>query len=119
MEKLDKHSEYVSLVKSYGETAIKNVVIKWVVSQLPFFASGPWNWVLVKVASKLAAYAVEQVEIAVFFTYVDFRTNGQARDFEAAMIANYKAQLEGTDKEKEVAENNLKIALKNLVYLKS
>ena len=119
MEKLDKHSEYVAMVKSYGETVLRRLMIDWVVLKLPFFASGPWNWLLVKIATKFAEYAADQAEMKAFFLYVDFRVNGQAKDFEKAMLENRKAQKEGTEQEKKDAEEKLKIALRNLVYIKS
>jgi hypothetical protein len=112
-----KHSEYVSIVKSYGTNALKNVLIKWAVSKLPFLASGFWNVLLVKLAMSIAKEAAEEAEMRVFFLHVDFRTNEQAKDFELAMIQNHKAQKEGTEDEKIKAEQNLVKALNSLVHL--
>ena len=113
-----KHSEYVSIVQSYGTKALKNVLMKWAVSQLPFLASGPWNFLLVKLATKIATEVVEEAEMRVFFEYVDFRTDAQAKDFEAAMLKNHIAQQTGTEDEKIKAEAELVLALNKLVSLR-
>lgn len=113
-----KHSEYVAIVESYGVKALKDVLVKTVVKYLPFFASGPWNYILVKIATKIAVEAAKEAEMRVFFSYVDFRTDRQAKDFEDAMIKNHTAQIAGTNEEKIMAEKNLKDALNALVSLR-
>ncbi len=113
-----KHSEYVSIVQSYGAKALKNVLLKVAIKQLPFLASGPWNYLLVKLASKIAEVAAQEAEMRLFFSYVDFRTDSQAKDFEAAMIKNHIAQQTGTEDEKKKAEAELVVALNKFVSLR-
>ena len=57
--------------------------------------------------------------MAVFFEYIDFGTNIQAKDFESAMQYNHSMQLIGTPEEKKNAEEKLIIALGNLMSLRS
>lgn len=114
-----KHSEYVTIIEGFGKKAIKDALIKVAIKQLPFLMTGPWNFVLVKIVTKLAEELADQGEIAVFFKYVDFRTDIQAKDFEAAMIYNHTIQQIGTEDEKKIAEQKLKDALTLLVSLKS
>ena len=113
-----KHSEYVAIVQSYGTTALRNVLIRWGVSQLPFLASGPMNYLLVKLATKIATEVVQEAEMRVFFQYVDMRVDAQAKDFEAAMLKNHIAQQTGTEDEKIKAEKELVLALNSLVSLR-
>lgn len=113
------HKEYVQIVKSMGIEALKTSLLKGVVKQLPFLASGPMNWLTVKVVSWLAEKAAEQAEMMIFFQYIDMRSDSQAKDFEAAMIENHKAQTMGTPEDKKNAEEKLKAALIKLVSLRS
>lgn len=114
-----KHSEYVTIIEGFGKKAISEALIKVAVKNLPFFATGPWNYVLVKLASKLAEELVKQGEVAIFFKYMDFRTDAQAKDFEAAMLYNHTMQTIGTEQEKKDAELKLKNALIKLVHLRA
>lgn len=114
-----KHSEYVKIITDLGKNQMKEALLKGMVKNLPFLASGPWNWLAVKVATWLAEKAIDEAELRIFFSYIDFRTDVQAKDFEAAMIHNHKAQLTGTPEEKALAESNLKIALAKLVSLRA
>ena len=114
-----KHSEYVKIVSTFATNSLKEALVKGVIKQLPFLASGPWSFVLVKLAGKLAQMAAEEAELRIFYQFIDFRTDVQAKDFEAAMIHNHTMQRIGTDEEKAIAEAKLKVALTNLVSLKS
>ena len=113
-----KHSEYIEIAKGYGETALKNILLRVVIKKLPFLALGPANFLLVKLASWIAKEGVEEAEMRIFFEYVDFRTNAQAKDFEAAMIYNNTIQKIGTEEEKKIAEAKLTEALNALVSLR-
>lgn len=112
-----KHSEYVEIVKSLGKDALKKALLSGAVKQLPFLALGPANILAVKFAEWLASLAAEEAEMRIFFEYVDFRTNEQAKDFEAAMIKNHTIQQIGTDEEKKISEAELLDALNKLVTL--
>lgn len=114
-----KHSEYIEVVKDLGTEAIKKAIVKGIVKNVPFLASGPWNYVLVKFASWLAVKMAEEAEMRIFFEFIDFRTDRQAEDFEAAMQYNHIVQQTGTEEQKRDAEKKLEVALHNLVSLRS
>jgi hypothetical protein len=86
--------------------------------QLPFLVSGPFNFILLKLVDFIASEVIKQAEFAIFFEYIDFRTDKQASEFEGAMLKNHKAQIEGTDEEKRIAEIELNNALTRLVSLR-
>lgn len=110
-----KHSEYVEVVKTLMITSLKNSLISIVIDALPFLATGPLNAVLIKLATVIAEKMADKIEMAVFFQYVDFRTDQQAQDFELAMVYNHHIQQSGTEEEKKDAEAKLMVALNNLV----
>lgn len=112
-----KHSDYIEIAKELGKANLKSALIGVVVKHLPFFASGPFNYILVRVASALAKELVEQTEMRIFFKYVDFRTDSQAKDFEKAMIENHRAQKEGSEDDKIKAEKALIFSLNKLITL--
>ena len=113
-----KHSEYVKIVSTLVTNSLKEALVKGVIKQLPFLASGPWSFVLVKLAGKIAQMAAEEAEFQIFFPFIDFRTDVQAKDFESAMIKNHTIQKIGTDEEKAKSEEDLKNALIKLAHLK-
>lgn len=112
-----KHSEYVEQIKAASVTLLKQALIGVAIKWLPALASGPFNYVLVKLMTKLAEELAQRGELLVFFKYIDMRTDGQAKDFEAAMVYNHSIQITGTKEEKEDAEKKLEIALNKLVTL--
>lgn len=114
-----KHSEYIKVVTDLGKDTLKKAIMAGVVKQLPLLASGPWNFVLVKLTSWIAEQAFEEAEMRIFFKFIDFRTDIQAKDFEAAMLYNHTIQKIGTEQEKKDAEAKLTDALNRLVSLRS
>lgn len=113
-----KHSEYIEVAKSLGIKVIEKSIVGGVVKAIPFFALGLPNTLLLKFAAWLAGVIAEQVEMGIFFKYVDFRTDAQAKDFELAMVNNHKAKLTGTKEEKDHAEKVLMDSLSRLVSLR-
>ncbi len=71
-----------------------------------------------KLITWVAENAIEEAEMRIFFEYIDFRTDIQAKEFEAAMIYNHTIQKIGTDQEKKDAEAKLTDALNKLVSLR-
>lgn len=113
-----KHSEYVKILTDLGKDSLKKALIKGAVKKLPFLALGPLNTLTVMAMEKLAEMAIIEAEMRIFFQYIDFRTDMQARDFESAMIKNHTMQKIGTEDEKRKAEAELQVALHDLVSLK-
>ena len=114
-----KHSEYIAIAQGLGAQVLQKSIIGGIAKAVPFFALGLPNTLLIKFATWLATIIAEQAEMMIFFKYVDFRSDAQAKDFEAAMLNNHKAQIEGTNEEKNNAEKALMEALARLVNLKS
>jgi len=114
-----KHSEYVKIVTDLAKDSLKKSLMKAALKQLPFLATGPLNYLTVKVITKLSELAIEEGEMRIFFQYIDFRTDIQAKSFEEAMMKNHTMQKIGTPDEKAKAEAELQMALHNLVSLKS
>lgn len=113
-----KHSEYVKIVQSLAQDSLKKALMKAVLKKLPFLATGPMGIFLEKIVTKLAELAVEEAEMRIFFKYIDFRTDIQAKDFEQAMIHNYNMQMVGSDEDKKLATKRLEDALHKLVNLR-
>lgn len=113
-----KHSDYVKIVTNLGKESLKKALIKGAVKQLPFLASGPLNYLMIKLATKLAELAIEETEMRIFFQYIDFRTDIQAKDFEEAMMRNHTMQQIGTEDEKKKSEADLVLALNKLASLR-
>jgi hypothetical protein len=112
-----KHSENVELVKQAGIIMIKEALMGTFIKWLPFLVSGPFNFVAVKLATKLAEELAERGELMLFFKHIDYRVNEQGKDFVSAMIKNHNAQLKGTNDEKSIAEKELIIATNTFVHL--
>lgn len=113
-----KHSEYVEILKNQGKDILKKVLIKVAVEKLPFLAFGPANILLAQFMSWLATEAMKKGEMAIFFQYIDFRTDDQAKEFESLMIRNATIQKIGTEDEKRAIEKELEGALLKLVNLR-
>lgn len=114
-----KHSDYILAAKGLGQNILQKSIVSGVAKSIPFFALGLPNTLLIKLASWLAEIIANQTEMMVFFKYIDYRTDSQAKDFEAAMIKNHQVQLTGTDQEKKDAEKILTEALYRLVNLRA
>jgi len=113
-----RHDEYVKIAQGLGCKVLQKSIIGAVVKHLPFFALGLPNTILLKLATWLAEKIIKEAEMRIFFAFVDFRTDKQASEFEAAMIHNHHMQLTGTREQKDEAEKKLNNALTRLVNLK-
>lgn len=89
-----------------------------VLRKLPFLFVGPIGPLTTKALTWLAEEAIQEGEMRVFFLYVDFRADLQAKDFEAAMIHNYNMQMVGDEDDKKIAEARLANALDNIAVLR-
>lgn len=114
--------EYVASIKQAFFTLGKEAALDYIRGQLPFLTGQVRNKYIaflgVHLANPLAGWIVgltleslvTKAETAAFFLYIDMRVGAQGKDFEAAAFANYQAQRQGTDVEKQNAEKNLKAA---------
>jgi len=102
-----KHSENVESIKQASVILIKQALLGIFIKWIPALASGPFNYVAIKLATKIAEELAERGEMMIFFKHIDFRTNNQGKDFVAAMIKNHIAQQTGSENDKKQAEEEL------------
>ena len=101
------HQQYADIIKSAALSAGKKAVMSYIVTAVPFFALPIINPILGLVVNWVLTIAIDETEMGLFFMYIDFRTNLQGKEFEAAALENFRAQTEGTEEEKINAEKNL------------
>jgi len=111
------HDEYVELLKTTLISMLKKSLLKAALSRLPFLAWGPIGPVVSLVFGKVASIVVNETEVALFCLYIDFRTANQSEDFTESALKNLKAQKDGTDEEKKLAEETLINSFRNFVKL--
>jgi hypothetical protein len=73
----------------------------------PFISLGPFSIIAGYIVGKILEIAIKETEFGAFVMYVDFRTNAQGREFEAAALKHQEAQKSGTPEEKANAEADL------------
>lgn len=112
-----KHSEYVKVVKSLAQDSIQKVLLRVALKKLPFLAMGPMAGLTSRLITWLVSEGIEEAELRIFYTYVDFRTEVQGKAFEEAMLHNYNMQLTGDEDDKRIAEERLKKAMLDLLML--
>lgn len=113
------HDEYVNLIKETALSVGKNAVMKVIMAKIP----GSIAWLASPILGFLVGWvltiAIKYTEFGAFYQYTDLRIGDQAKDFEAAALANQAAQLNGTKEEKINAEKNLIKAFDRFFSLRS
>lgn len=92
------YSQWVDIAKDAVYAIIKNNIVDFAVSRLPFLASGPFGLILNKLAATLARSIVDKGELAVFYKHADLRATREGRAFVEDAI-KYRLELEGGDGE--------------------
>ena len=105
-----EHKEYIEILKSYILQSAKKATIEYIFKKIPYLAIPVLNPVVSFIVEKIATIILYKVETAIFFTYIDIRTNFQGRTLYNAITKNKEAQAYGTDEEKQLAEKNLALA---------
>jgi hypothetical protein len=113
------HQEYVDAIKKSAISTGKRLLIKALVTRVPFLFWPPFGLVTSFLIGKEVEILVAETEFAIFFTYIDMRVDAQGRAFSQAAIKNYQAQLNGSPQEKSEAEKELMDSFKKFVVLKS
>lgn len=114
-----KHDEFVKILKNDAVEKIVSSLLVKIVARFSIFAAGPLNQILVFFLTKIAEIVVWNSELGIFFKYVDFRTDAQGKSFHNALIKNNNAQMNGSEDEKRIAEEELKKTFRSLVKLTS
>lgn len=99
--------DYVESIKSAFISLGTNAILAALAESVPFTNIPILRSIIRYLVSYALTLLAKDVEMEVFFIYTDFRTNGEAKDFEAAALANAKAQATGTPEEKLNAEKLL------------
>lgn len=99
--------EYVSAIKLAFITLGNRVAYGYLVAQFPFLAWVGFRQVIQAIVTGILESIADDADMRAFFLYIDVRTSQQGREFEAAAIANRRAQESGTDEEKIRAEEEL------------
>jgi len=101
---MSTRDEYVSGIKSAFVTIGSKALMGALVSALPFMASPFLKWIASKFINWILNKLAGHTEMAIFFKYIDVRTDRQGMDFEKAAFAHHAAQINGTPEEKAHAE---------------
>lgn len=106
---MGSHADYVEAIKDTATKVAKSTLIDFVVSKLPVFASGPLGFLLGIVAGKIASILMEKTEFALFFKYIDMRSNYQGAQFSIHALDYRRVLLDpnSTEQEKKDAEIQL------------
>jgi hypothetical protein len=101
------HQQYIDSLKSTILELGKKTVLNWIFSKFTLLAWGPLGLLVGMVVEKVLTIFINESETAIFFQYIDMRTDLQGKDFSEKAIANFNAQRMGTNEEKKIAEANL------------
>lgn len=109
------HEEAVTIVKSQfikvGKGVLSNALFVWI----PPLKVPPFNLLVNLIVDKIMGSLADNGEIGAFFVYVNFNVDSQGRAFMEAAINNHNVQMNGSEEEKKIAENNLKDAFRKLI----
>ena len=109
--------DHISTIKSSLQSLLVNVAMVKIASVMPL--PTPVRNIVESLISRVIGFFLDQTELKAFFVYTDFRTSKQGNEFYQAAINNQRAQQEGTDEEKRLAEEDLIKSFNSLVKLTS
>ena len=109
--------EYIEVLKSAALSSGKKFVIDYVSKKIPFLFIPILNPITSLVIEKVVEVLIMETEFAIFFKYTDMRVSEQGKVFSKMAENNYKAQMYGTNKEKEIAEKLLVDSCRSLFRL--
>lgn len=111
------HQDYVNMLK---ETVLKQTLettLNIIFAKIPFLAWGPIGPLVSLAVKHVLKIAINQTEMAIYMKFIDMRVSNQGKAYNKAMEEHHRAQKEGTDEEKRIAEENLKSTFTNLIVL--
>jgi hypothetical protein len=109
------YESYVQFLKTTFKDAGVKLVMKYLVSQIPFFRLAFINPIAAFFVGKVISIAVDKTELGAFFLFIDLRISAQGRAFEQVALLNYEVQKNGTKEEKLDAEEKLIEKFRELV----
>lgn len=113
------HAEYVESLKHSAVSMGTKLLVREVAKRLPFLFVPILGPITSLVLEKLVTLLVVQTEFAIFFKYIDMRTDFQGREFSQAALSNYIIQRTGTPEQKKAAEEKLVKKFTAFVLLKN
>lgn len=109
------NEEAVSIAKSEFVKIGKGVLYNALSFYVPFFKIPPFSTLAKMLIEKALTILANDTETGIFFLYINFHVDRQGRAFMEAAVLNNRAQKEGTNEEKKLAEENLKDAFRALI----
>ena len=114
---MSQHDEYVEILKSAFVTIATKLTVTWAALVFPAPAFVFFCTIIEKYARELFIYMANQKELSIFFNYIDTRASDQGKAFETAARDNWKAQQNGTEEQKQLAEEILWIRFRAFAVL--
>lgn len=111
--------EYTEIIKAAAYKVILNLVLKQIISAVPFFSLSIPGYFLKIVVTKILSIAFESAAMRAFFSYIDLRVGDEKNEFQNAALKNAIAQGGTDENEKIIAENNLIDAFKRFAKLQA
>lgn len=110
------NEEMVSLAKEKFTTAAEVAINAAITaSPLAILETPPWSLLTHEAVNWVSTAITKDIELAVFFTYINFNVNSEGHDFIQAVLQNKLAQQSGTQDEKNMAQKNLENAFSKLI----
>lgn len=103
--------QYVAGIKNLFLVLAKEAVMKQLTASIPFLGGSFFGPIVGQFIAVILNMAISGTETAAFFQYIDMRVGGQQKDFEKAIAE----MISAPEDKKEEAEQNAKLAFKNLV----
>lgn len=113
------HQEYVDSLKTSAVKLGSSSALLYIFTNIPFLKAPFLKQITEKIVESIISIFVNKTEMGIFFIYIDVRTNNQGELFSLMAYKNYKAQKNGTEQEKKIAEENLIASFKNFASFRS
>lgn len=113
------HQEYVDSIKKSAVAAGKKLLIAELTKRVPWLFIPVIGPLVSLVLGKVIEILVNETEFAIFFNYIDMRTDSQGREFSKAALVNLAAQRTGSPQEKAQAERDLIVKFKTFAVIGS
>lgn len=104
---MGKRDEYVAGLKGAFVTLGTKMAFTALLAEAPWLNLPIIRTIAKFLIEKVLTLVTNQTEMGVFFLYIDTRVNAQASAFETAAYVNREVQKNGTDLQKQAAEEEL------------
>lgn len=94
--------EYANNLKQAAISMGRKLVLEYIKSKIPFLGNIFFGPIVGFFIGKVLEIAFEKTELGLFFLFIDMRVGEQAKQFQAAVDKNSKAQTESEKKNAEI-----------------